>query len=172
MPLGRRLPQTHSHTSRVSSPAPLQPAYPGLQLWKGRAIFPLSGDPGASSTAARARCGAHALESQSWQGAGPALLLSHPQGQLSHISLPGPGPLCCLGEVQGSFSPVLQWVRGRTSSSSLLSLGPAPLPILWLPRVEGRGYGSQVHATSWWTRITASSPGIIPLGPTHLCTSL
>lgn len=130
----------------------------------------------------------------SWQGAGPALLLSVPEAHLNpcHKSQlycssqlkcgahspqyfsqkgAGPAPLCCPGEVQGQLSWVLQLVRGRTGSPALMT------PVLQMVRGEG-GRVSVPHylmADEWQGQLscahtlTAGSPMLPPPGPDLLC---
>lgn len=95
------------------------------------------------------------------QGAGPALLLSSPQGllsdhwrQLYHVAqmrCRGRSPECYTGE-------------GRDSSRALIISRSA------LPRCHRSEWGWSIHTTRWLTRVRARSPTLTFLGssPTPL----
>lgn len=89
------------------------------------------------------------------QLAGPVLQLSSPQGQLSHLSEAAPAP-----PTPWLNQPMLHPVRGRDSSSSLMSLGTALPPVTG---GKGRGDLSLTQATPGQTRGRASSPALLPL---------
>lgn len=84
-------------------------------------------------------------------------LHSRPQGRVAHLHLPHPGPalLRCSGKVQGSISQVLQQVKGRDRSPSLVVLLGSSSSAC---DQRSRQKASFVEATTQQTRDRAGSP--------------
>lgn len=136
-----------------------EPSSTALASWQGAgSALLLSCHWGLLILTHTARANSTALPSQ---GAEPTLLSAtdgeglgqpscSPTSRLAHLHLSHQGQLYLTAQVQGLLSSVLQQVRGKASSPTLMTLGPALLA------ASGRGGASHLcHLTAgeWWGQL-------------------